>query len=218
MKKLSWILLVLVVAVLTACGQDDKASNSDSGKQKETTEAETTNKEITVTASNAVDERLKEPTKDSLCEYCNMEVYEATHEYGAFSVQGIKKDGATAFFDDIGCMLNQERVDGAKMDKFVRDFTSKDWLKLDEAVIVQGDIKTPMSYGFAFFKDQEGADAFIADNKGAKVVDVSVIDEIAHERYKKKMEKMKNKDSESKMDKGSHGHDDSKSDSDKHNH
>lgn len=73
-------------------------------------------------------------------------------------------------------------------------------MKLDDAIIVKADIKTPMNYGYAFFKDQESADAFIKENAGAKVVEVSDIDDVAHERYIKKMQKMKNNDSSDKMD------------------
>lgn len=199
-KQLLGIVLIISAILLGACGQNDTTKEKTATKTEQTTKA-----------SNAVDKRLKEPTKDTTCSFCNMKVYEAKNEMGAFTAQAIKKDGSTIFFDDIGCMLNQERKDKVTYEKFVRDYNSKDWIKLADAIIVKADIKTPMNYGYAFFKDQKSADAFIKANKGAKVVKVSDIDDVAHKRYEMKMKKMqnmkKNDSSSSKMDMNSNGSD-----------
>lgn len=199
-KQLLGIVLIISAILLGACGQNDTKTT----KEKTATKTEQTTK-----ANNAVEKRLKEPTKDSTCSFCNMKVYEAKNKMGAFTAQAIKKDGSTIFFDDIGCMLNQERKDKVTYEKFVRDYNSKDWIKLADAIIVKADIKTPMNYGYAFFKDQKSADAFIKTNKGAKVVKVSDIDDVAHKRYEMKMKKMqnmkKNDSSGSKMDMNSNG-------------
>ncbi|WP_102693803.1 nitrous oxide reductase accessory protein NosL [Rummeliibacillus pycnus] len=211
MKKQLGTVLIITTLLLGACGQNSaKTTNQQTTEQTtEQTAGQATN------ASNAVDKRLKEPTKDTVCEFCNMKVFDAKQELGAFTAQAIKKDGSTIFFDDIGCMLNQERKDKVTYEKFVRDYNSKDWFKLDDAIIVKADIKTPMNYGYAFFKDQKSADAFMKEHKDAQVVQVSDIDEVAHKRYEmkmKKMQDMKNNDSNKKMDMHS---DDSNSDSQK---
>lgn len=194
MKKQLGITVILAAVLLAACGQDD-AKTTDTNNKAEKTEQTTK-----VGALNEVNTKLQEPKEDTTCEFCNMKVYEANHEMGAFSTQAIKEDGSTIFFDDVGCMLNQERKDKVKYDKYVRDYNSKKWLKLDDAIIVKADIKTPMNYGYSFFKDQKSADAFIKENDGAKIVQISDIDDVAHERYIKKMQKMKNSDSSEKMD------------------
>ncbi|TQR21748.1 nitrous oxide reductase accessory protein NosL [Psychrobacillus vulpis] len=224
MKNKLGITLVFTSILLGACGQNEAKPVDESLETKSLT-TEQQNEEAIITDGNSVDERLQEVTEDTICEFCNMKVYEPTHELGAFTAQGIKEDGSTLFFDDVGCILNQERVDGIEFEKFVRDNNSKDWLKLDNAIIVKADIKTPMNYGYAFFKDQGSADSFIKENEGSKVVTISEIDDVSKVRYDTHMEKMKNSDSSETMEmdmdaensdsnSSSHGHTDSSS----HNH
>ncbi|MGG0655926.1 nitrous oxide reductase accessory protein NosL [Rummeliibacillus pycnus] len=192
MKKELGIAIILCASLLGACNLTAEKTTEHHKSTDQTTKA-----------SNTVDERLKEPTKDEKCAFCDMKVFDAKEEMGAFTAQAIKKDGSTMFLDDIGCILNQERKDKVTYEKYVRDYNSKEWLKLDDAIIVKADIKTPMNYGYAFFKNQKSADAFIEKNKGAKVVKVSDIDEVAHKRYEmkmKKMQDMKKSDSDKKMD------------------
>lgn len=194
MKKQLGVTVILAAVLLAACGQDN-AKTTDTNNKAEKTEQTTKS-----AALNEVNTKLQEPKEDTKCAACNMKVYEANHEMGAFSTQAIKKDGSTVFFDDVGCMLNTERKEKVKYDKYVRDYNSKKWLKLDDAIIVKADIKTPMNYGYAYFKDQKSADAFIKENDGAKIVQISEVDDVAHKRYIKKMENMKNSDSSKKMD------------------
>ena len=197
--------LLLTSLLLGACGQDEaKPAGENSETKSPTTEQQ--NEEVKLADSNTADERLQEVAEDTVCAFCNMEVYEPTHELGAYSAQGIQKDGSTLFFDDVGCMLNQERHEGVALEKFVRDNNSKEWITLEDAFIVKADIKTPMNYGYAFFKDQNSNDAFVKDNEGAKVAAISEIDEVSKVRYEKRMEKMNNGDSSKDGHTDSSGH------------
>lgn len=190
----------MAVLFLAACGQTTKDNKENTAPKTE----EKAKQEDKKTA--AKDDRLKEPTKETKCAYCNMEVYDATHEMGAFTAQGIKADGTNAFFDDVGCILNQERLDGKTMEKFVRDYNTKNWVALEKATIVKSDVKTPMNYGFAFFEDKESAEKFVKEHSGATISDVAAIDTIAAERHKKKMEKMGQNNSGGHGDSNGHGH------------
>lgn len=188
MKKIIGLLLLLMtVLMLTACGQTE-TNTKDATEEEKVVEPTPAATEVVA----AVDERLMEPEADTVCEYCQMTVYDATHELGAFTAQGIKSDGTNTFFDDVGCMLNQERIDGVEMEKFVRDYTTKEWITLEDAIIVKADIKTPMNYGYVFFKEQNNADEFMKENAGSALTEVATIDVVSHERHLMKMEKMKN--------------------------
>lgn len=166
--------------LLAGCGSDDEKA-APAPAQTETTTAE--DKAV----ATPVDDRLKEPTKDEKCAFCNMKVYDKDNKMGAFTAQAIDEKGKNLFFDDAGCMLNYERDHKVTLEKFVRDYDSKDWIKLEDATIVAGDIKTPMNYGFAYFTQKTAAEKFIADNEGSKIVAVSDIDDKAHEKMKMKM-------------------------------
>ncbi|BCB04207.1 nitrous oxide reductase accessory protein NosL [Bacillus sp. KH172YL63] len=190
MKKM-WLSLLLGLLVMTmaACGTTDEKQT----EKKEEASQQTENSDETA----GMEVALAEPDEHTVCEYCNMTVYPKDQEMGAFSAQGIGEDGKNYFFDDIGCMLNQERKDGITLDKYVRDYDTDEWVKLDEAVIVKGEIKTPMNYGYAFFKDDEGAQHFIEEQGSdqASLSSLEDIDEVASHRHMKKMEKMKNGES-----------------------
>ena len=66
------------------------------------------------------------------------------------------------------------------MEKFFRDYTTKDWLTLEDAIIVKADIKTPMNYGYVFFKEQNNADEFMKENAGSALTEVAAIDVFYH--------------------------------------
>ncbi|MBT2583264.1 nitrous oxide reductase accessory protein NosL [Planococcus sp. ISL-109] len=180
------VLVITGVLVLGACGSTEEAEVVS--ESPETQQAAEEN-EIAAEQAAVID-RLEEPDEDTICEYCQMTVYDATHELGAFTAQGIKADGSNAFFDDIGCMLNQERVDAEEMEKFVRDYETLEWIPFEQAVIVKSGLKTPMNYGFAFFKDQAAAEAFIAEQGDAELSDFAAVDVMSHERHEMRMEKM----------------------------
>lgn len=184
--------LLAASILLAGCGTEEKTDatpKTENVKEQSTQQA--------TTATTLIDERLKEPAKDERCAFCNMMVFGKDHDMGAFTAQAIDKDGNNLFFDDAGCMLNYEREHHVTLEKFVRDYDSKEWMKLDDAVIVQGDFKTPMKYGFAYFDDDASAHTFMKDYEASKVVTVDAIDEKAEEKMKMKMDMHKDEDGES---------------------
>lgn len=191
MKKLSLLLSAFaLVFVLAACGSDDEATKKEDNKQAE--ETTKTSGEKTMEEKMAL---LQEPAEDTLCEMCNMKVYEKTDEMGKFSAQAIKADGSNAFYDDIGCLLNAEIKFNEKNDKFVRDFNTLEWILVDDATIVKTDLKTPMNWGYAFFKSEEDANKYIAEHEGAYIEKLETVKQLAKERYEKKMkQQQQNKD------------------------
>jgi hypothetical protein len=123
-----------------------------------------------------------------------MNVYVKGEDLGIFSAQGRTAEGENLFFDDVGCMLNQERMDGIVLEKYVRDYNTEEWILLEESIVVKAEIKTPMNYGYAFFKDEESAQAFIAETgkEHASLSSIADIDEVSGHRHIKRMEKMQN--------------------------
>lgn len=212
MKK--WQLLlsfVMTVLVISACGSNtnnsQEADNKDS-QFEENVEKETNEKGDTDVATP------KEPTEADTCAFCDMVVYEHDHEMGVFTAQAVGADGEHLFFDDSGCLLNMERkLDESFQTKWVRDYATNEWIEMDEAIVVHGDIATPMKYGYAFFKDKADANKFVEENsdKNATISSWEDIDHVSHERYMKKMQN-ENGDSHDMQD---HVHDDD--DEDGHN-
>lgn len=187
---------LVAVTLLSAC------NNTDTEKTTNTAKTETTTQNTTSDTTTEIDGvTLKEPAKDEVCAFCNMKVYQQTEDLGAFTAQAVDDKGKNLFFDDAGCMLNYEREHNVTLDKYVRNYDDKEWMKLDDAIVVEGDFKTPMKYGFAYFKDTEAANAFIEKNKGSEITKVSEINDDAHERY----EQMNNSSEKMDMDE----HDDS---------
>lgn len=189
MKKIQWTsLLVVGVITLTGCGTEEAI------KKQEEKKTETIETSTEVTTETATSEGLEEPTEDSTCAYCQMNVYVKEDDLGIFSAQGITAEGENLFFDDVGCMLNQERMDGIVLEKYVRDYNSEEWILLEESIIVKAEIKTPMNYGYAFFKDEEFAQAFIekTGKEHASLSSIAEIDEVSGHRHIKRMEKMQN--------------------------
>ncbi|WP_085505922.1 nitrous oxide reductase accessory protein NosL [Thalassobacillus devorans] len=108
------------------------------------------------------------------CALCHMGIND---EKAASQV--IMKDGTPEKFDDIGCMLTFMKGNEVEQ-AFVRDYHSHQWLKLDDAYIVQENgIETPMSYGFIAFKEKADAATFTQEHngeifQGMKVMDVEL--------------------------------------------
>ncbi|HSO56733.1 MAG TPA: hypothetical protein VLQ66_00735, partial [Paenisporosarcina sp.] len=120
MKKIQWTsLLVVGVITLTGCGTEEA---NEKQEEKKTETIETSTSASTETAST---EGLEEPTEESTCEYCQMNVYVKGEDLGVFSAQGKTAEGENLFFDDVGCMLNQERMDGIVYEKYVRDYNTE---------------------------------------------------------------------------------------------
>ncbi len=186
MKKL-WLPALILLFVLAACGSE-KAQVKEKETEQEATKNETaTLKEDSVQVASLVDPRLQEPKEDTVCEMCNMKVYMKDHEMGVFSTQAIKEDGSIAFYDDIGCLLNAEVADEEKNEKFVRDFVTKDWAKVEDVTIVKTELKSPMNWGYIYFVNKAEADKYIQENSKAYVEDLQKIKDDALERRKKKM-------------------------------
>ena len=86
-----------------------------------------------------------------------------------------------------------------------------EWTSDEEVTIVKADIQTPMKYGYAFFIDKEAAENYVSENANlnAAITDWDAVDEVAYERYKMKMEKMKqdhHNDSESEHNQSDSSH------------
>lgn len=196
-KALLSITLVMTLAFLAACGNEDEKAN-------ESTEPVEVEKEEVVEVDVVADEVvLEEPTEEAVCDYCNMVVYGQDDDMGMFTAQGVDEHGHAHFFDDVGCMLNYETLEEVELEKHVRDFDTLDWLSYEEATIVKSDIKTPMNYGYSFFTAKVDAEKFAEahDAEHAEMAMSSDVATVSMERHKMKMEKMKN----GEMD---HDHDD----------
>ena len=125
MKKV--ILLAPLLLGLYACNdevEEQKESVPTEEVQTEATEKENAKASLAEDADWEVDERLQEPAEDTVCLMCNMKVYTKDHEQGVFSAQAIREDGSAVFYDDIGCLLNDEYVNEVENQKFVRDYAT----------------------------------------------------------------------------------------------
>lgn len=192
MKKFLTLVMLLAMFTLAACGQSDQSSNNEESKnttQEETSTEQQNTEDKTTAEVSKPDPRLQEPTEDTVCEMCNMKVYEVTDELGKFSGQAIKEDGSIAFYDDIGCLLNAELAHNEKNQKYVRDFNTLEWVLVDDATIVKTDLKSPMNWGYVFFKNKEDAEKLIAENSNYKIVELDVVKQEAKERREAKLKK-----------------------------
>jgi len=186
-KKL-WLPALILLFVLAACGSEKaQVEENEVGQEAMQNESETVKNSVQV--ASLVDTRLQEPKEDTICEMCNMKVYMKDHEMGVFSAQAIKEDGTIAFYDDIGCLLNAEVANEEKNEKFVRDFVTKDWAKIEDATIVKTELKSPMNWGYIYFVDKAEADKYMQENPKAYVEELQKIKEDALERRKKMMQK-----------------------------
>lgn len=185
MKKL--LALTPLLFGLYACGD----AAEESTPKEETVEQQPTENEVTQQTEWEIDERLQEPTEDTICYMCNMKVYMRDHEQGVFSAQAIREDGELVFYDDIGCLLNDEYVNNVSNEKFVRDYTTLNWFNVDEAYVVKTDLKSPMNWGYIFFKSEAEANDYIAQNEKAGLATLQQVRDEAIERHKKKQQAKK---------------------------
>ncbi|NLY78341.1 MAG: hypothetical protein GX072_00100 [Lysinibacillus sp.] len=208
MKKIFSLFVLLLMLTLAACGQSEEATNNEEASSLETPEAEETTAEEKTDAEEVAtpDPRLQEPTEDTVCEMCNMKVYEKDHELGKFSAQAIKEDGSIAFYDDIGCLLNAELAFNETNDKYVRDFNTLEWVLVDDATIVKTDLKTPMNWGYAFFKNEEDANRFIEENEGYYIQQLDTVKQEAKERREAKLKKQAEQQGNGQGMEMHHGH------------
>lgn len=99
------------------------------------------------------------------CEVCKMKVMDKQ-----FAAEAIMENEKGYAFDDIGCLMRdwypeQKEEDIAAM--YVKDFNTKDWVELDEAMFVYDkESKTPMAYNILSFAKEADAEAYIEENGG----------------------------------------------------
>jgi copper chaperone NosL len=148
MKKYSLLFAVLTVfaLILAACGNND-----DSTGETEDVESD----ELAYQPEDI------DPDKD-VCEVCGMAIADDQH-----ATQIVLKNDRSVKFDDVGDLfvwLEENGTDevGAK---FVRDFSTKEWILLEDATFVFDEkIATPMGYGFISFKNSADAETYMEDN------------------------------------------------------
>lgn len=190
MKK--WLVALPLVFSLYACGgneEQDEMQGDDREVEQHTQDSADHPIYVASSAEWEMDERLQEPTEHTKCEMCDMEVYMKDHELGIFSAQAVKPDESIAFYDDIGCLLNAELAQQQPNEKFVRDYVTSNWIKVDEATVVKTDLKSPMNWGYIFFAYEEDANTYVEDHPIANIEELDVIRQAAKERYEKKMMK-----------------------------
>lgn len=180
MKKV--LLVAPLLLVLYACNNEEtKELNHQETVHEETNAIKNY---VATTADWVVDDRLQESTEDTVCEMCNMKVYTKDHEMGVFSAQAIKADGSIAFYDDIGCLLNAEFANEEVNDKYVRDYVTLNWMNVEQAFLVKTELKSPMNWGYIFFKYEEDAQKYISENEGAILTSYTEVRQQALERRK----------------------------------
>ncbi|MEH7884104.1 nitrous oxide reductase accessory protein NosL [Bacillus sp. JJ1609] len=209
-KYLSILIALFLLTVISACGNDAAETKDESGGKTASATEEKHNETEHADGPH-------EPGEDDVCAFCNMKVYPENDPMGVFTAQAKTADGKYVFFDDSGCLLNSPRRDDVEYDeKWVRDYVTSEWIDADTAIPVKADIKTPMKYGYAFFKDQASAEKFIAENSDKKpeLATWEQIDQISNERYMKKMKMKMNGGSMNKKENSDMNGEDSSMDGD----
>lgn len=193
MKKLLLLIFssFILLMMTTGCGNNDSAvedqESADTPAESEANMEETAADEHE--HAHADGEPI-EPNEEHLCEFCNMVVYGRDDEMGVFTAQALTESGENIFFDDIGCLLNYDRVGDEKLiTKWIRDHESLDWIIQEDGIPVKTDLESPMKYGYVFFENEEKANKFVEENPDINpaIADWSSIDAVAKERYEKKM-------------------------------
>ena len=179
-KKL--VMTSSLALILAACGGEETKAPEQSNTENQTQQVEQA-----VEKDWTQDARLQEPTEETVCAMCNMKVYTKNHEMGVFSAQAIKADGSIVFYDDIGCLLNAEFANVEVNEKFVRDYNTLNWFNVEQAYIVKTNLKSPMNWGYIFFKYEDDADKYIAENEGSELTSYTKVRQEALERRKAKM-------------------------------
>lgn len=99
-----------------------------------------------------------------ICYLCKMAISQLE-----FATEIVTPDGEVYKFDDIGCMIEFEKMnklpEGSVM--FVRDFYTKEWVKIEDALFVKSEkIQTPMNYFIVTFKTRESLERFMKEYGG----------------------------------------------------
>ena len=117
-----------------------------------------------------------EKVKPTVCKQCNMNIEEANRKSAVYVMQGIEASG----FDDMGCAVvwrNGEcamRQSAFDENAVAHDYLSVETVPVEKALyVVSSDIKTPMGYGIAAFKNKEQAVKFASGHGNSKVITFS---------------------------------------------
>lgn len=188
-KPIAASMALFAALTMSACGDEEVNTNAD----KETETSNVASNTDDTQHENIHDHDPTEPDHDEVCAFCNMKVYGNDESMGVFTAQAITQSGERVFFDDSGCLLNQQRKTGEEfVVSWVKDLETNEWIEVENSVAVKADIETPMKYGYAFFSNPEQADAYVNNNTELQAEHVTweQIDEVANERYQKKMQSM----------------------------
>lgn len=225
-----FICSIMMLSILAGCSGADHAGEKGGQAVAPVEEAAASNtgkEQVSQTTQNKAQSKqelaaahAEEPTHEDLCAFCQMKIYLREEDMGMFTAQMQTADGQHLYFDDVGCLLNYERDMKEKpAASWVRDYSTLEWVTAKDSTPVKADIKTPMKYGYALFATQDAAQKFVSDNQALKGKEASwkEIDEISHQRYLKRKEKMKNGGMHNgsmnkSMDHGNNGDDKHKSD------
>ncbi|GAX89588.1 nitrous-oxide reductase [Effusibacillus lacus] len=123
------------------------------------------------------------------CDVCNMLVPDDHN-----ATETILKNGKVLKFDDIGCQNAWSTKNGKDQiqARFVRDFNSKEWIKLENATFAYDkDFKTAMAYGVLSFKDKAAAQKYIDEQKKGKLLTPADLETHSWERNMEMMKQMK---------------------------
>ncbi len=99
-----------------------------------------------------------------VCYLCKMAISQLE-----FASEIVTPSGEVYKFDDIGCMIEftnaKELPEGSVL--FVRDFYTKEWVKIEDALFVRSEkIQTPMNYFVVSFKTRESLERFMKEYGG----------------------------------------------------
>ncbi|MBB6446677.1 nitrous oxide reductase accessory protein NosL [Bacillus benzoevorans] len=212
MKKfLLFCLSAMLVAFFAGCSAKDSATEDKNEKTAATTETKTAKTGENKEAVTEAEHSPLEVQADTVCDSCNMKVYEKDHKFGVFSAQGVTQDGKNVFFDDIGCLLNYERKNGeALAAEWIRDYETLEWTEQDKSVPVKTNLESPMKWGYIMFDTKEKAEAFAADEANSALVpeitEWTVVDNAANGRFQMKMQAQKQAQQGQEMDQMQMGH------------
>jgi len=90
-----------------------------------------------------------------------------------------------AHFDDLGCMLDIERMDSSLppvVERHVRDYTTREWTRAEQAWYVASNpdrVRTPMGSGLVAFATRDAAAAHAKEHEG---VVMTFQDLVAHRK------------------------------------
>lgn len=137
------------------------------------------------------------------CPVCNMAVAD-----DQFAVEIILKNKKALKFDDLGDLHVWRKENGTKEigEQFVRDYNTKEWVKLADATYVYDkSIQTPMAFNVISFKNKKDAEAFVSKESKGQIMTAEELDNHTWESNEDMMKAMMeaHADEMKKMDMGS---------------